>query len=64
VPLPKVRGISEQEAFTVVNTGKKTHQKSWKRMIVCCMILYDTSATDNVPPDQGYFRWRQLHEKV
>lgn len=33
VPLPKVRGISEEEMFNVVNTGKKTHKKSWKRMI-------------------------------
>ncbi|OJJ48544.1 hypothetical protein ASPZODRAFT_130609 [Penicilliopsis zonata CBS 506.65] len=33
VPLPKVKGISEEEMFKVVNTGKKTHQKSWKRMI-------------------------------
>ena len=33
VPLPKVRGIAEEEMFKVVKTGKKTHQKSWKRMI-------------------------------
>jgi ribosome biogenesis protein NSA2 len=33
VPLPKVRGISEEEMFKVVKTGKKTHKKSWKRMI-------------------------------
>ncbi|KAG2414034.1 TGF beta-inducible nuclear protein [Aspergillus terreus] len=33
VPIPKVRGISEEEMFKVVNTGKKTHKKSWKRMI-------------------------------
>ncbi|KAI8213691.1 Ribosome biogenesis protein nsa2 [Colletotrichum sp. SAR 10_86] len=32
-PLPKVRGISEEEMFKVVTTGKKTHQKSWKRMV-------------------------------
>ncbi|KAL3300941.1 ribosome biogenesis protein NSA2 [Colletotrichum asianum] len=31
--LPKVRGISEEEMFKVVGTGKKTHQKQWKRMI-------------------------------
>ncbi|KUI70596.1 Ribosome biogenesis protein nsa2 [Cytospora mali] len=31
VPLPKVRGISEEEMFKVVNTGKKTHKKGWKR---------------------------------
>lgn len=33
VPLPKVRGISEEEMFKVVSTGKKTHKKSWKRMV-------------------------------
>lgn len=33
VPLPKVKGISEEDAFKVVTTGKKTHKKSWKRMI-------------------------------
>ncbi|PSN63094.1 TGF-beta-inducible nuclear protein 1 [Corynespora cassiicola Philippines] len=33
VPLPKVKGISEEEMFKVVTTGKKTHKKSWKRMI-------------------------------
>ncbi|KAH9887778.1 ribosomal protein S8e [Xylariomycetidae sp. FL2044] len=33
VPLPKVRGISEEEMFKVVHTGKKTAKKSWKRMI-------------------------------
>ena len=33
VPLPKVKGISEEEMFKVVQTGKKTHKKGWKRMI-------------------------------
>ncbi|TDZ28245.1 Ribosome biogenesis protein nsa2 [Colletotrichum spinosum] len=33
VPIPKVAGISEADLFKVVGTGKKTHQKSWKRMI-------------------------------
>jgi ribosome biogenesis protein NSA2 len=33
VPLPKVRGISEEEVFKVVKTGKKTHKKAWKRMV-------------------------------
>ncbi|KAK9248719.1 ribosomal protein S8e/ribosomal biogenesis NSA2 [Lipomyces tetrasporus] len=32
VPLPKVRGISEEEMFKVVKTGK-SKRKSWKRMI-------------------------------
>ena len=33
VPLPKVRGISEEEMFKVVKTGKKTAKKAWKRVI-------------------------------
>ncbi|KAK7533054.1 ribosome biogenesis protein NSA2 [Phyllosticta citribraziliensis] len=33
VPLPKVRGISEEEMFSVVKTGKKTAKKGWKRVI-------------------------------
>ncbi|KAI1820902.1 ribosomal protein S8e [Xylaria intraflava] len=33
VPLPKVRGISEEETFQVVKTGKKIHKKAWKRVI-------------------------------
>ncbi len=32
VPLPKVRGISEEEMFRVVKTGKTKH-KGWKRML-------------------------------
>ena len=33
MPLPKVRGIAEEEMFKVVKTGKKTAKKGWKRMI-------------------------------
>ncbi|ETS87334.1 Ribosome biogenesis protein nsa2 [Pestalotiopsis fici W106-1] len=33
VPLPKVKGISEEEMFKVINTGKKTAKKGWKRMV-------------------------------
>ena len=34
VPLPKVRGIAEEEMFKVVKTEKKkTVKKGWKRMI-------------------------------
>ena len=33
VPLPKVKGISEEEMFRVVSTGKKTAKKGWKRMV-------------------------------
>ena len=33
VPLPRVKGISEEEMFKVVHTGKKSHKKAWKRMV-------------------------------
>lgn len=33
VPLPKVKGISEEEMFRVIKTGAKTKKKGWKRMI-------------------------------
>ena len=33
VPLPRVRGIAEEEMFKVVTTGKKTKKKAWKRMV-------------------------------
>ena len=33
VPLPKVRGIAEEEMFKVVTTGKKTGKKAWKRVV-------------------------------
>lgn len=32
VPLPKVKGIAEEEVFKVIKTGSKK-QKAWKRMI-------------------------------
>ncbi|POW22083.1 hypothetical protein PSHT_01650 [Puccinia striiformis] len=32
VPLPKVRGIAEDEVFKVMKTGKRK-QKAWKRMV-------------------------------
>ncbi|KAK3372568.1 ribosomal protein S8e/ribosomal biogenesis NSA2 [Podospora didyma] len=33
VPIPKVKGISEEELFKVVKTGKKIAKKGWKRVI-------------------------------
>ncbi|KAK7970699.1 ribosome biogenesis protein n [Apiospora saccharicola] len=33
VPLPKVKGIAEEEMFKVLQTGKKVNKKSWKRMV-------------------------------
>ncbi|KAK7951441.1 ribosomal protein S8e [Apiospora aurea] len=39
VPLPKVKGIAEEEMFKVIQTGKKVNKKSWKRMITKPMGL-------------------------
>ncbi|SPO04244.1 probable NSA2 - involved in biogenesis of ribosomal large subunit [Cephalotrichum gorgonifer] len=33
VPLPKVKGISEEEMFKVVTTGAKIRKKGWKRVV-------------------------------
>ena len=33
VPLPRVRGIAEEEMFKVVTTGKKIGKKAWKRVV-------------------------------
>ena len=38
VPLPKVRGIAEDEVFKVIKTGKRK-QKGWKRLCVFCFHL-------------------------
>ena len=46
VPLPKVRGISEEEIFSVVKTGKKTKKKSWKRMVSSSSVA-DANGTAN-----------------
>lgn len=32
MPLPKVRAVSDAEAFKVVKTGK-SRRKAWKRMV-------------------------------
>lgn len=41
VPLPKVRGIAEDEVFKVIKTGKRK-QKGWKRLSVeiIKLVLY------------------------
>jgi len=40
VPLPKVRGISEDEMFKVIKTGKKK-AKDWKRMVTKVTFVGD-----------------------
>lgn len=41
VPLPKVRGISEEEMFKVVKTGKKTAKKGWKVKTSTVLKIYE-----------------------
>jgi len=41
VPIPKVRAVSEAEAFKVVRTGK-TKRKAWKRMVTKVCFVGDT----------------------
>lgn len=48
VPLPKVRGISEEEMFKVVKTGKKTAKKGWKRVITKPTFGRSTSLSEIV----------------
>lgn len=40
VPLPKVRGIPEDEMFRTVTTGKR-HKKEWKRMVTKVTFVGD-----------------------
>eukprot|EP00027_Filamoeba_sp_ATCC50430_P003139 CAMPEP_0168554346 /NCGR_PEP_ID=MMETSP0413-20121227/7727_1 /TAXON_ID=136452 /ORGANISM="Filamoeba nolandi, Strain NC-AS-23-1" /LENGTH=260 /DNA_ID=CAMNT_0008585073 /DNA_START=108 /DNA_END=890 /DNA_ORIENTATION=- len=47
VPLPKVRGISEDEMFKVVRTGK-TRRKAWKRMVT--KVTYVGPSFTRKPP--------------
>ena len=40
VPLPKVKGVSENEVFKVVKTGK-SRRKAWKRMVLKATFVGD-----------------------
>lgn len=41
MPLPKVKAVSEAEAFKVVKTGK-TRRKGWKRMVTKVTFVGET----------------------
>ncbi|KAF4878317.1 Ribosome biogenesis protein nsa2 [Colletotrichum siamense] len=56
VTLPEVRGISEDEMFKVVTTGKKTHQRSWKR-IVTKPIFVGEGFTRQNPKAERFIRF-------
>ena len=64
VPLPKVKGISEEEIFKVVKTGKKTQQKGWKRMITkptVCIYMNLLSGSILLTKIFPAVRWSRLH---
>ncbi|XP_015917361.1 ribosome biogenesis protein NSA2 homolog [Parasteatoda tepidariorum] len=47
VPLPKVRGVSEEETFKVIKTGKR-QKKAWKRMVT--KVCYVGEGFTRKPP--------------
>jgi len=52
VPLPKVRGVSENEVFRVVNSGKRK-KKGWKRMVT--KVTYVGEGFTRKPPKYERF---------
>ncbi|KAJ0384975.1 hypothetical protein COL922a_007255 [Colletotrichum nupharicola] len=60
--LPKVRGISEDEMFKVVTTGKKTHQKSWKRIVTKRTFVGEGFTRQN-PKGERFIRPMGLRQK-
>ncbi|CAG9990477.1 unnamed protein product [Clonostachys byssicola] len=62
VPLPKVRGISEEEMFRVVKTGK-TQRKSWKRMITKPTFVGEGFTRQN-PKQERFIRPSGLRYKT
>ncbi|XP_022102990.1 ribosome biogenesis protein NSA2 homolog [Acanthaster planci] len=52
VPIPKVRGVSEQEVFKVLKTGKK-RDKAWKRMVT--KVCYVGEGFTRKPPKYERF---------
>lgn len=62
VPLPKVRGVSETEAFRVIKTGKRG-RKEWKRMVTKPCFVGD-SFTRKPPKFERFIRPSGLRMKV
>jgi len=54
VPLPKVRGISEEEMFKVIRTGTKK-SKAWKRMVTKVTFVGD-NFTRKAPKYERFIR--------
>jgi len=61
VPLPKVRGISEEEAFKVIKTGK-SRRKGWKRMVTKATFVNE-SFTRKGPKQERFIRPMALRYK-
>lgn len=62
VPIPKVSGISEEDMFKVINTGKRKN-KGWKRMVTMPTFVYVTRSPllmelgDRSSDDGGKHGW-------
>lgn len=61
VPLPKVKGVSENEVFKVVKTGK-TRRKAWKRMVTKATFVGD-GFTRKPPKFERFIRPMALRYK-
>lgn len=61
VPLPKVRGVAEDEVFKVVKTGKRK-QKGWKRLVNKATFVGD-SFTRKPPKLERFIRPMALRYK-
>jgi len=61
VPLPKVRGISEDEMFKVIKTGK-SKSKAWKRMVTKATFVGE-SFTRKPPKMERFIRPMALRYK-
>ncbi|KAG5459115.1 MAG: ribosomal protein S8e/ribosomal biogenesis NSA2 [Olpidium bornovanus] len=61
VPLPKVRGIAEDEMFKVIKTGK-SKTKSWKRMVTKATFVGD-GFTRKPPKYERFIRPMALRYK-
>ena len=63
VPLPKVRGIAEEEVFRVMKTGK-TKRKGWKRMVTKVRYFFLVCLAITAHPEthlSGYLRRRVFY---
>jgi ribosome biogenesis protein NSA2 len=62
VPLPKVKGISEESMFAVIKTGKKVQKKAWKRRINMPTFVGEGFTRQN-PKMERFIRPMALRQK-